>query len=415
MSDDAPEKQESSGAPAWVMTFADLMSLLMCFFVLLLSFSEMDLQKYKQVAGSMDRAFGVQREIKLSETPRGTSIILQEFSPGKPEPTVLNEIRQQAEESPVEELKIEQEETTQAEADATRITETMVEEIADGSVEVETKENKIVVRILEKGSFTSGSATIRDSFLPVITKISEVISTIPGYITVAGFTDDVPISTDRFRSNWELSSARSVSVVEKLLLNKKLYSFRFVVSGFADNNPLVPNNSKENRAKNRRVELIIEQGEKYDSHKRSIVELESNIADSDKDIESEDQLVVIEEAHEEEEFFDESLAEIIEQEPEDVIEDLSSEDIVTIDEVPDTPEISGDETGITENVDTSELPSTQNEINEVQDEIATNAADKLERAREEADSNEPGVDVLIEIGDITAEDVIEKRKNGEAK
>ena len=94
MSDEAPPQEEDAGAPAWVMTFADLMSLLMCFFVLLLSFSEMDLQKYKQVAGSMKNAFGVQREIKTMEMPKGTSVIAQEFSPGRPSPTPLNVIRQ---------------------------------------------------------------------------------------------------------------------------------------------------------------------------------------------------------------------------------------------------------------------------------------------------------------------------------
>ena len=90
-----PPKDEPAGAPAWVMTFADLMSLLMCFFVLLLSFSEMDAAKYKQVAGSMKHAFGVQREIKVKESPKGVSIIAKEFSPGKPQPTMERVLRQQ--------------------------------------------------------------------------------------------------------------------------------------------------------------------------------------------------------------------------------------------------------------------------------------------------------------------------------
>ncbi len=85
----------ATGAPAWVMTFADLMSLLMCFFVLLLSFSEMDVQKYKQVAGSLREAFGVQRLVESKIMPKGTSIIAQEFSPGRPTPTPINEVRQQ--------------------------------------------------------------------------------------------------------------------------------------------------------------------------------------------------------------------------------------------------------------------------------------------------------------------------------
>ena len=83
-----------AGLPGWMATFADLMSLLMCFFVLLLSFSEMDVAKYKELAGSMRDAFGVQNEINVRDIPRGTSIIAQEFSPGRPEPTPLNEVRQ---------------------------------------------------------------------------------------------------------------------------------------------------------------------------------------------------------------------------------------------------------------------------------------------------------------------------------
>jgi len=87
-------KARCKTAPAWVMTFADLMSLLMCFFVLLLSFSEMDVSKYKEMAGSMKMAFGVQRDIKVREPPKGINVIAREFSPGRPEPTQLNVIRQ---------------------------------------------------------------------------------------------------------------------------------------------------------------------------------------------------------------------------------------------------------------------------------------------------------------------------------
>ena len=93
---DAIEEDEApAGTPAWMATFADLMSLLMCFFVLLLSFSEMDLQKYKQVAGSMEKAFGVQNQTKVMDIPKGTSIIAQEFSPGKTTPTILDTVQQQ--------------------------------------------------------------------------------------------------------------------------------------------------------------------------------------------------------------------------------------------------------------------------------------------------------------------------------
>lgn len=81
--DELPE-EEKPGIPAWVVTFADLMSLLMCFFVLLLSFSEIDAQKFKQIAGELSQAFGVQREVPALEIPQGTSPIFDKFSPAPP-------------------------------------------------------------------------------------------------------------------------------------------------------------------------------------------------------------------------------------------------------------------------------------------------------------------------------------------
>ena len=83
---------DDGGGAGWLATFADLMSLLMCFFVLLLSFSEMDVLKFKRLAGSMRTAFGVQAVVNANAIPKGTSIIAQEFSPGKPDPTPLREI-----------------------------------------------------------------------------------------------------------------------------------------------------------------------------------------------------------------------------------------------------------------------------------------------------------------------------------
>ena len=83
------------GLPPWMATFADMMALLMCFFVLLLSFSEMDAQKYKLVAGSMANAFGVQRDVVAQSIPMGTSVIADEFSSGRPAPTAENVVQQQ--------------------------------------------------------------------------------------------------------------------------------------------------------------------------------------------------------------------------------------------------------------------------------------------------------------------------------
>jgi chemotaxis protein MotB len=343
MSEEAPaKKEEGGGSPAWVMTFADLMSLLMCFFVLLLSFSEMDLLKFKQIAGSMKAAFGVQREIKANETPKGTSIIAQEFTPGRPTPTLIKEIKQTTideskqtveftdamteeekkesidaaedsegsgvdaiqrhqkqeiveesidetyevnnnenksdaerlaelekevadmdmEKAIADKLKKEQEEKTIT--DAHKLLKTLEPEIAQGLIAIKTQGNRILLRINEKGSFPSGSSIVKQSFIPVLNKIRKSLIDIQGRIIVAGHTDNIPIKTARFRSNWELSSSRAVTVVHELLELNTIPQERFVIEGHGDSHPLVKNDTAKNRALNRRVELIIVQGEEED-------------------------------------------------------------------------------------------------------------------------------------------------------
>jgi len=256
----------ATGAPAWVTTFADLMSLLMTFFVLLLSFSEMDVQKYKQVAGSLREAFGVQRLIESKIMPKGTSIIAQEFSPGKPTPSPIDEIRQQTTDETKDNLdfsesefkgKDETEEEQKTSAQAMHILEMLREEVEQGLLDVEARLGKTIIRIQEKGSFPSGSADLIVLFEPVMKKISDVVSETKGNIMVGGHTDDIPISTPRFRSNWELSAARSVTVVHHLLQYNELDQSRILVQGHADSRPLVPNDSPATRARNRRVELTI--------------------------------------------------------------------------------------------------------------------------------------------------------------
>jgi len=279
------------GLPAYLATFADLMSLLMCFFVLLLAFSEMDVQKYKQVAGSMRDAFGVQQEVEVKEIPKGTSIIAQEFSPGRPDPTPLNEVRQtttdtmqqtldvlcaegesearkdqQSEMSADHSAEILERLIAMTQADAVEVASALKDEISKGAVEVETKNRRIVIRVKEQGSFPSGSATLRPTFIPIMDKIREAIKEMPGDYSVEGHTDDVPISTARFRSNWELSSARAVSVAHELMQNSEIDPAKFVVKGFGEVKPMVPNDTEDNRGRNRRVEIVIEQGnedEKY--------------------------------------------------------------------------------------------------------------------------------------------------------
>lgn len=282
MSDKCPPCEE--GLPPWMGTFADLMSLLMCFFVLLLSFATIDAVRFKKMAESMKDAFGVQREIPAAEIVMGVSVIKQEWSPTVSEQAVITEIRQETSEVQREHLKMKDGESEQSELlqklkeqmakeaqieavkeqiekeldqQIAELQESLELEIEQGLVTLEQKESSIVIRIQEKGSFGSGSARLDPGFHEVMARISSVLADKPGMIQVAGHTDNIPISTGRFRSNWELSSARAVTVLHSMLRNKDITEDRVVVQGLADTKPMVPNDTPQNRAKNRRVELVL--------------------------------------------------------------------------------------------------------------------------------------------------------------
>ncbi|MGB0204396.1 MAG: flagellar motor protein MotB [Neptuniibacter sp.] len=288
MSDDSEEHECPpcpAGLPAWLATFGDLMSLLMCFFVLLLSFSEMDVLKFKQLAGSMREAFGVQNQIKVEDIPKGTSIIAQEFSPGRPEPTPLNEVRQMTvnndmntldirskegesdspdkEAGEAEELQKQQEQ--EAKEEAVEFAAALAEEIGDGSVEVETDGKKIIIRIKEKGSFDSGSAELKFESIPVLAKIRDVLLGVKGNVAIEGHSDNIPYAGRDYESNWDLSVARALAVGNELFGDPRIDQSRFRIIGYADTKALVPNTTRENRIKNRRVEIIVTKGKDKES------------------------------------------------------------------------------------------------------------------------------------------------------
>ncbi|MGV2871248.1 flagellar motor protein MotB [Colwellia sp. E150_009] len=295
------------GLPAWMGTFADLMSLLMCFFVLLLSFSEMDVMKFKQIAGSMKFAFGVQNKIEVKDIPKGTSIIAQEFRPGKPDPTPIELLQQQTMEMTQQMLEFQAGEETSAggrqeqrgeerggnaqntedslSAQALRqaqeqmekaaqeqvndlvkkVAEQLEQQILDGAIEVESLGQQIIIRIRENGSFPSGSAFLQPKFKPIIRQIGELLNTMPGEVMISGNTDNRGVDSELFDSNWDLSSKRAVAIAHEMIKVPGFDQTRLIVAGHADTRPLVPNTNALNRRRNRRVEISINQGKAKES------------------------------------------------------------------------------------------------------------------------------------------------------
>lgn len=284
------------GLPAYMGTFADLMALLMCFFVLLLAFSEMDVLKFKQIAGSMKFAFGVQNKIEVDDIPKGTSVIAMEFRPGRPDPTPIETIQQQTMEITQQviefqageedsaggrqeqrddqtggqtALNAEEQEAADAAAEAAqekinetvkKIAEELEQQIVDGAIELESLGQQIIIRIRENGSFPSGSSFLQPRFKPIVQQIGRMLNDVPGEITVSGHTDDFQVSDELHANNWELSAKRAVSVATELIRAPGFDKNRLVVVGHADTRPLMPNNSELNRRRNRRVEISIMQG-----------------------------------------------------------------------------------------------------------------------------------------------------------
>jgi chemotaxis protein MotB len=131
-------------------------------------------------------------------------------------------------------------------------------EIKDGLISVERKDGAVVVKIGSGGAFASGDATLTPLAINLIDKIGEVAQQNNARIVIGGHTDNVPISTVRYRDNWDLSAARAVSVVRELVAKRGFSPTQIQAQGFADTQPVQPNDSAANRALNRRIEIEVQ-------------------------------------------------------------------------------------------------------------------------------------------------------------
>ncbi len=261
----AKKGRKSGLIPPWMVTYADLMTLLLCFFVLLLSFAEIDLIRFKQLAGEMSEAFGVQRQVPAEMIPMGTSAVFDRFSPAEPEPTLRDEVRQSTTLEQIRHNTHRQQVRARVEQRLEqwhlKVKDALRAAIDEGGLRVERQGANVLIRIDEQGSFPSGSADVTRDFSQLLQTLSVTLAEIPGDIAIDGYTDDVPIASSRFRSNWDLSAMRSATVANILLENEELASERLTVVGHADTRPLAPNDSEAARASNRRVEITLQLGE----------------------------------------------------------------------------------------------------------------------------------------------------------
>jgi len=220
------------GAPAWMSTFSDMTTLLLTFFILLISMANFDPVKISNLFESLQGAFGI-----------------METFPTIPIHPIVDIPKKTGDEQ----------KKKQSLKDAEKIKTVIKDKKLDEAVKVEVTEKGIAIMLRDPVGFASGSADLKDQGKEILKDISDVIKNNPSLkVRVEGHTDDVPIHSNRYNSNWELSSARSLSVVQLLAGNTGIQPQNMSAVGYGEYRPIVPNNSPENRSKNRRIQIFVD-------------------------------------------------------------------------------------------------------------------------------------------------------------
>lgn len=242
MSRKKPEKKSIS--QEWLTTYSDMMTLILCFFVLLYSFSLVDAAKFKQLAQSMSNAFG------------GSSSVITEGGNIGPVPIAENPGIS----------------VTQNDGDTVgdKETQRMFEEVnnyidendLNANVTIKKDTRGVLIELQDNILFDSGNATLKKESIPLLKKISGLLSKFPNEVLVEGHTDNLPINRGYYQSNWELSSDRANKVVRYFIEKEGMDGKRFQAVGVGEYRPIDTNDTPEGRQKNRRVNILIVTKEK---------------------------------------------------------------------------------------------------------------------------------------------------------
>ena len=244
-----PEEPQEEGAPAWMNTYGDMVTLVLTFFVLLFAFSTVDAQKWKEIVQSFsgNRAFTA---IDMVNPPDASYGDLEEIlaSPGS-EKTPNAQLKGMSVKEQFDEL-------------YQKIKENILYNGLEAALQVSKSKELIVIRITDQAVFDSGSDEIRQGSLPMLQSILQIFDTYQeaiDQILIEGHTDNVPVKSLRFRSNWELSTARAVTMVEYCIENSSVSPIKYAASGYGEYHPVASNDTEEGKAKNRRVDFVIHQ------------------------------------------------------------------------------------------------------------------------------------------------------------
>ncbi|MFD1038162.1 flagellar motor protein MotS [Virgibacillus byunsanensis] len=246
------KRTKKTGAPKWMVTYSDMVTLILVFFILLFSMSQIDLVKFEAVSESFrnQQIFDFYPSpIPMENPTENTSHMESGKNSNEFEKPTFTEETKRNEETVHKEDRLN---------DLMEDVESYLDENELNNVISASRTERGVVLVLqERVLFESGEANIIDSGKPFLNKIGTLLSRIPNNVKVEGHTDSRPISNYRYPSNWELSGARSSSVIRHLIDQNDFNENRFSSVGYGDTRPVVPNDSEENWSKNRRVEIVI--------------------------------------------------------------------------------------------------------------------------------------------------------------
>lgn len=247
-------KPHKKGAPAWMVTFSDLMSLILVFFILLFSMSQIDVEKFRALANSFN---------DTAVFDYSPSVVPME---NKMDQGQNQGIPNTVDKEPAESKESEQQKLGELDqADSDKSLSHLLEEVQSylkeseisNSITAIREERGVVLVLDEQVLFETGEARIIAQAKPFLNKVGDLLNRVPNIVKVEGHTDNRPISTAKFPSNWELSGARASSVIRYFIGRHNLEPERFISVGYSDTRPIAPNTTSANLQKNRRVEIVI--------------------------------------------------------------------------------------------------------------------------------------------------------------
>lgn len=225
------EEDDAPSSPAWMATFADMMTLLMCFFILILSFSSMELDKFKMAMGSLEGALGtlgVQKKLLPDQSW---------FSPNTQN---TDQIKENSILDHIEKMR-----------------EQIKREGLEDKISIEEEGGEVYIQMKDDMMFHSGKAELKPTYFNLLSLIAKTFLADAKQIRVEGHTDNIPIQTKEYQSNWELSIQRALNVVRHFVNHENIHPAKLIIAGYGEHKPIAANDSPSNRAKNRRVLLNV--------------------------------------------------------------------------------------------------------------------------------------------------------------